>query len=46
LITYNGAPPTVAAKYEFVHNDGNRDFNHGNSSRNTPDERPLIAFTN
>ncbi len=32
--------PTVATKYEFVHNDGNRDRSHENSSRSTLDERP------
>lgn len=36
-------PPTVATKYEFVHNVGSRDRNHANSSRTTRNRRPLIG---
>ena len=33
----SGAPPTVETKYEFVHNEGNRERSVGNSERNTLD---------
>jgi hypothetical protein len=40
LITDNGAAPTVATKYEFVHNVGNRDRSHWNSRRSPATSGP------
>lgn len=45
LTVFNGAPPTVDTKYEFVHNVGSRLFSHGYSSRNNRDDLPLIRRT-
>ena len=45
LITVNGAPPTVATKYELVHSVGRRLLSHGNSCRNKRELRPLGRLT-
>ena len=46
LTTLSGAPPTVATKYEPVHNDGSLRRREGNSSRKSFDDLPLASLMN
>jgi hypothetical protein len=45
LTPVNGAPPTVATKYELVHSVGRRLLSDGNSCRNKRELHPLRRLT-